>query len=131
MVERTAGLNSMMASDYARFVAQADDVEKMETTTIRGQQVVHYAGSVNAREMADETGGKTKQFYEDKAGDADVFIPIEVWIADDGRPARIAINAKTTTVLADVLEYGLPVDVEPPPARTTISEAEFNRLTAG
>jgi hypothetical protein len=130
MVEQTAGLNSMTASDYARFVAGADDVEEKGTTTIRGRRVTHYAGSVNVREMAEETGGKTEQFYEDKAGNADVFIPIEVWIGDDGRPARIAIDAKTTTVRADMLEYDVPVDVKPPPASATITEEEFNRLTA-
>jgi hypothetical protein len=130
VIEREAGLNSMTPSDYARFVAGADDVEKKETTTIRGQRVTHYGGAVNVRDMAKETGGKMKQFYEDKLGDADVFVPIEVWVADDGRPARIAIHAKSNTILADVLEYDVPVDVKPPPASRTISEAEFNRLTA-
>jgi tryptophan synthase alpha subunit len=32
---------------------------------------------------------------------------------------------------ADILEYGMPVDVKPPAEGATIEEAEFDRLTGG
>jgi hypothetical protein len=70
------------------------------------------------------------KYFEEKLGDRDLHIPIEAWIGEDGRPARIAVNLQSESITADILEFGVPVDVEAPPASETISEAEFNRITA-
>ena len=45
------------------------------TTQIGGASVEHYAGKVNARELAEETGGETAKRFEKVLGDNDFFAP--------------------------------------------------------
>jgi hypothetical protein len=130
MVDRTASLTTMSMADHAAFLADADNVEDKGETTIRGRRVTHYQGDVNIRDLAQETGGSLERYWEDNAGDRDLFIPIEAWIGDGGRPERIAVNLPNNSITVDILEFGVPVEVEAPPENQLISEAEFNRIAA-
>ena len=51
-------------------------------------------------------------------GDKDFFIPMEAWIDEEGRPARMTMSidagGESMSMTADILEYGVPVDVQAP-----------------
>jgi hypothetical protein len=55
---------------------------------------------------------------------------VEVWLADDGRPARVAAELKpvelsgSVRVTSDVLAYDVPVDATEPPPAIVATESE-------
>lgn len=68
----------------------------------------------------------TMQQYVDLAGiDLDADVPMEVWIDDQGLVRRTRVQVSTevfsTGTTTDILEYGVDVDVTPPPADQTVS----------
>ena len=60
---------------------------------------------------------------------------MEAWIDEEGRPARMTMSLdageESMSITADILEYGVTVDVQAPPESETMSEKEFEELTAG
>ena len=82
--------------------------------------------------MAEEVGGETKERVDRILQGQHALFFIEAWIGRDGLPARIRVECgKQFSMTGDILEYGVPVDVDPPRASATIEEAEFDRLTGG
>jgi hypothetical protein len=126
---------SLTPTEYSRFLANADDVEVVDDdATVDGAPTTHYKGEVNVQEIADEIGGESEKRFERMLGNRDLPVPVEAWVGRDGLPVRIKVDYrqgdKHVTISADVLEYGVPVDVNPPPAAVTIEEAEFDELPA-
>jgi hypothetical protein len=54
---------------------------------------------------------------------------MKVWVGRDGLPLRVSVALRardgSVDMVADVLEYGVPVEAEPPPARRVIEESEL------
>jgi len=134
-VDRSTAPSTMSMAEFAEFLANADEVQSKGDTQIDGRKVEHFAGEVNARELAEETGGETAKRFEKVVGDRDFFVPMEAWIDEEGRPARMTMSVDTggesISMTVDILEYGVPVDVQAPPESETMSEKEFEELTAG
>lgn len=140
--DRAGPATTVTPSQFASFLAEADDVEEVGEARVHNQAATHYRGVLDVRELADEIGGDTKRQLEAALEQADVpegskpGLPIEAWLAaDDGLPVRMRIwsggEEESMDMTIDILEYGVPVDVEPPPADTVIEESEFDRLTGG
>ncbi len=129
-VDTSTAPTTMTMAEFADFLAGADEVSSEGDTTIDGKPVEHFQGKVNAREVAEETGGDTAKRFEDLLGDRDLFLPIEAWIGEDGLPVRLSMNVDagedSMSITAKILEYGIAVDVEAPPAAETIEESELN-----
>jgi hypothetical protein len=135
MVDTTSAPETLTPREYARFLANADEVDEVDDDApINGKPTTHYKGVVDVREMADEIGGDTEDRFEEMLAGNTLKIPVEAWIGRDGLPQRIKVTfeqmGKSMSMSADILEYGVPVDVKPPPKQRTIEEAEFDRLTA-
>jgi hypothetical protein len=134
-VDRSTAPSTMSMAEFAEFLANADEVESKGETQLGGRTVEHFQGEVNAREVAEETGGETAKRFEKILGGRDFFMPMEAWIDEEGLPVRMAVNVEaggeSLSMTADILEYGVPVDVQPPPESDTMSEKEFDELTAG
>jgi hypothetical protein len=92
-------------------------------------------GLVDVKEIAEEVGGETEERLDRLLGDRTIRVPVEAWIGRDGLPARIGLDVnqdgQSFKMTADILEYGVPVDVKPPAEDATIEEVEFDRLTGG
>lgn len=142
MVDRSTPATSLTPSEWARFLAEADHVDEVsDDERIRGQLTTHYSGVVDVEELADEIGGESKERIEAAIEQEDpepgqkVGLPVEAWISRDGLPLRMRVyvngSPDSFDARADILEYGVPVEVEPPPENTVIDEAEFNRLVGG
>jgi hypothetical protein len=112
--------NAMTPSDFAEFLKNAGDVEDKGQGTINGKRVTHYAGTVSTNELAQDTGGETAKRMKALLAGQDIDLPIEAWIDEDNRPVRMAVNLEakdgTVKITTDILEYGVPVDVQAPPA---------------
>jgi hypothetical protein len=61
---------------------------------------------------------------------------IDAYISEDGLPVRLRMWGGETDdnsfdMTTDIVEYGVPVEVEEPPSSQVIEEDEFDRLTGG
>jgi hypothetical protein len=139
--DRAGPTTTLTPSQFTAFLADADEVEEVGEARVLDQPTTHYQGVLDLEDLADEIGGDTQEALEaaiekeNAPEGAKVVLPIEAWISEDGLPVRLRISAHGTKssidLTADILEYGVPVEVEPPPPSTVIEEAEFNRLTGG
>jgi hypothetical protein len=141
-VDRTTPATTLTPSEWARYLADADHVEEVsDSERVHDQLTTHYSGTVDVEDLADEVGGESQERLEaaiEQVGrepGQKVGLPVEAWISRDGLPVRMRMYANGSPnsfdVRTDILEYGVPVDVEPPPQSTVIEESEFNRLTGG
>jgi hypothetical protein len=120
---------TMTPSEFVRFLEGADDVEELGEEPVAGTRATHFRGKVDVGELAEETGGATAKRLERILAGRELRMPIDVWVTADGLPKlmRISIDAGASSVRMELeaLEYGVPVDVEPPPARTVVEESEL------
>jgi hypothetical protein len=137
--DNTTPATTLSPSEFARFLSEADDVEELGQDRVLDQPATHYQGVLDVKAMADEIGGESKERIAAMLEEADVpagakaGLPVEAWISQDGLPVRMRLSAggreESLDMTADILEYGVPVEVEPPPETSVIEEAEFERLT--
>lgn len=112
----------------ARVVAASDETEKLGEEEIRGTKTTHYRARVNVKKLVQQLPPK------DRPDDADgaEFVPVEVWIDEDSRLRRItteeSVDGGKMTMAVELYDYGVDVDVEPPPEEETITEDEFDEL---
>lgn len=119
---------SLTMAELAAVMSEADDIERVRETTIRGRKAQHYRGTMSYGELEEHTEPAVAERLEQRFGDAEVAV--EAWIGGDGRLIRMKTRYGQASMTMDALEYGVPVDVEPPPASQTISQAEFDRIVA-
>jgi hypothetical protein len=140
--DRAGPATTLTPSQLASFLAEADYVEEVGESRVLDQAATHYQGMVDLNDLADEIGGDTKEQLqaalekENVPDDRKPGMPIEAWISkEDGLPLRIRCSGgdgeSSMDMTIDILEYGVEVDVRPPPPSAVIEEAEFDRLTGG
>lgn len=139
-VDTVTPAQSLTPSEFAAFLAKADDVEEVGETEVRGQKTTHFRGMVDLEKLADEIGGETKERMEraieqaNPGGGQKVGFPVEAWISEDGLPVRMSFKCgnekESLDMTIDVLEYGVPIEVEPPPPGKVIEQSEFDELSA-
>jgi hypothetical protein len=131
MVDRSHAPETLTPAEFTRFLADADGVEVVgEDEPMGGDVTTHYQGTVNIQEIADELQGESKARLERLTRGRRADLPIDAWIGRDGLPKRISVSASgagsSADITVDVLEYGVPVDVSPPPAAQVIEEDAWN-----
>jgi hypothetical protein len=98
----------------------SEQVETLGNDEIRGVSAKHYRAHIDEKELGEN---------------ADLYPPgglvIDAWIDDHGLLRRIRIpfggNDDPVEVI-DLYDFGVPVDVEAPPADQVLSEGEFRRV---
>jgi hypothetical protein len=135
----TTVAETFMPQELVQFLARTRDIERVGPGRIRNQDVVHYRGVVDLEALADNVDSLARSRFETLVGKkvyADGMkdgLPVEAWVAEDGRPARVRFTAPhdkdTMDMTIDVIGYGVAVEVEAPPEGSVITEAEFDKLT--
>jgi hypothetical protein len=120
----------MSVSEFADFLRSAADVSEKGKTEIRGRQVTEYAGTFSAKKLARQAGGARAKRVLANLGDRDMTVPIQAWLDDRDRPVRMNLTvdaggAGPIKATIDVVAYGAPVDVQPPPAAETAETSEL------
>jgi hypothetical protein len=120
-----------------------DDVERVGRDEVDGVATTHFKGTVDLVAAAEaaraagqvEAAEQVEQFF---AGDDE--IPVEVWLDDENRTRRMkmrfAIEAAPgerfdAAVDMRINDFGVPIDVQAPPADEVIDLAEFEELLLG
>jgi hypothetical protein len=93
-------------------------VDNLGSEEIRGVSTTHYRAHLD----------KTKPvlgILRDEPG------IVEAWIDDQGLPRRIRVpdgGENETAAVIDLFDFGVPVDIEAPPANQIVSEDKFDKL---
>ena len=109
------------------------DVRSLGTSTVDGQPVTGFAGTVDAHTLEQgqvpaKLRAKIRRLHLKQTG------AFEVFIAPTGLPVRtqltLGIGGARVSVTADLLAINFPLVVQPPPAAETIDAAELEKLEA-
>jgi hypothetical protein len=95
-------------------------VELLGNDEIRGVSADHYRAHIDEKSVGDDA-----ELYEPNG------LVIDVWIDDEGLLRRIRIpfgGAEGPVEVIDLYDFGVPVDIDAPPADEVISVEEFERL---
>lgn len=125
MMQQAQQLDPTQALSQLRDLGRVSEVGP---ETVNGVSTKHYTALMTMRDSFKAAGmdEATMQQYVDMAGiDLDADVPMEVWIDDQGLVRRTRVQVSTevfsTDTTTDILEYGVAVDVTPPPADQTVS----------
>lgn len=141
-VDNTTPTTLLTPEEFVEFLTEADEVEETGEQRVLGQNTTKYQGLIDLEELADEIGGDAQERLQ-RALEQENFpdnrrpgIGIDAYISEDGLPVRLVMwggesDNDSLYMQTDLLEYGVPVEVEPPPAAQTIEESEFDRLVGG
>jgi hypothetical protein len=134
------------ALDYLR--GASSDITEVGREELRGTATTHYRATLDLRLAAQQLEGEQKQALEKLIATTGLgSYPAELWIDDDGRlrkmdlsidlsqlklPAReattsegAAASAGTMNVTMELFDFGVDVDVAPPPAAEVVDIAEL------
>jgi hypothetical protein len=103
------------------------DVEKVGDDTVADQHATHYRASIDYAKVAAEVA-KTSPETADKLAKLGT-VPADVWINDDDRVVKMHLTidggamgagAGTAEMTMEITDFGVPVDVQAPPADETV-----------
>jgi hypothetical protein len=106
---------------WARFELPGSDDEP-ELSPVRMLDLLRDASRETARVGEEDVRGEPTAHYELTVGCEQAEIAcddesvVEVWVAEDGLVRRVAVDEVGTSVTMEFFDFGVPVDVEVPPA---------------
>ncbi len=112
------------------------------TETVRGMETTHYRAEVEFKAWyealaADERTAFDAEFDDFAPGEMQAVVPIELWITEDGRVAKLFYDISDPALMADsdglasatitieVYDFGADLGIVPPPADKILSEDEI------
>ncbi len=128
-----SGGSGQAFKDDAELLKDASEVHALGASTVDGQAVSGFAGTISAAKLAQ--GQLPKKALEDLRRERiKLSASVEAFISPSGIPVRLSLTlhlGKTIhiSVLSDTLAINFPVAaVPPPPAAETITAAELAKL---
>jgi hypothetical protein len=120
-------------SDVFSIVLRASDkITNLGIEEVRGDEATHYRASVDVRKLAEEVPApRQDDFLAGMLGDKS--LPVDIWVDAESRLRRIStrqefIEDAAMVMRFELFDYGVEVDVEPPPADQVITEKRFDEL---
>ena len=129
----TSQAQQMQPAQYIEQLEASGDVRAVGTETVNGISTTHYTGSVSlAQSMSHYSAAMRRQMQSVMKQAGFTGTHIDIWLDGKGLVRRARTSAEggtgTFTFAMDVLAYGVPVDVTPPPASQV---ADLGSMTAG
>jgi hypothetical protein len=129
----TSQAQQMQPSQYIAQLAASGDVHAVGTETVNGVSTTHYAGSVSVEESLSHYSASMRRQLEPVMKQAGFTgSDIDVWLDGKGLVRRVRSSAQggkgTFSMSMDVLAYGVPVDVTPPPTSQVV---DLGQMAAG
>jgi hypothetical protein len=91
-------------------------VEKLGSEEIRGVATTHYRAHLDTTKLR---------------VNADESVAVDAWIDEQGLPRRVRVPfgaGGDAGAVVDLFDFGVPVDIQAPPASEIVSEDEFEKL---
>jgi hypothetical protein len=133
------GVNASPMDLLSALTAVASNVIDLGPATIRGVAVTHYRVTVDLAKAAAHLQAEASADFRSFASSlGSSTLPVDVWVDGQARVNRIAITLPMPSgsgmpagfrlaEAADFYDFGIPVQVSPPPASEVISESEFSQ----
>jgi LppX_LprAFG lipoprotein len=115
-----------------RVLLASDETEKLGNEDVRGVETTRYRAKVDGRKLLQQMPTSNKR-YEPEEVWGDRFVPVELWIDEESRVRRIRLTEDgegSSVMTIEFFDYGVDVDVQPPPADQVISQDELEKLQA-
>jgi len=123
-------------TQWLDFIESAgDDFTVVGEEEVRGVPTTHYRGTIDFRKLAAEGPENLRETYESMIELSGVDeVRMEIWLDDEGRARRYEYDQPlpssgtvqgTQTVTTEYYDFGVEVDVEPPPADQVIDVSEL------
>ena len=115
--------------EFARVLEDVGDVDDRGEVTVAGMRCTRYRGTIDVatllehagRGAASRFGGVAREHYE--------RMPAEACVMPDGTPKLLVIEDTAAEgglrVEVEFVEFGVDVDVEPPPARRVVEASKL------
>jgi hypothetical protein len=111
--------------------AASPDFAAVGDEEVRGVETTHYSGTVDMEKLAQEAPEEVRESYGrivELTGQSRV--PVDVWIDGEGLTRRVRYEQKmpdgsTMTMTQEFYDFGVEVDVEPPPASQVLDIGEL------
>jgi hypothetical protein len=113
----------------------SDDFEEVGEEEVRGVETTHYRGTIDLHKAVEQLPEDARESFEraiDLIGTND--LPLDVWIDDDGMARRMKYEQPLPSaggeegameLTMEFFDFGVDVDVEPPPADEVIDIQEL------
>ena len=111
------------------------DVQDLGQEDVNGQPATHYRASIDYSKLADELPGVTDEAREQFAQLGTV--PADIWIDGQDRVVKLHLTmdgasfggeSGTVDMTMEITEFGVPVDVQAPPADQVVDFSELASL---
>ena len=111
----------MQPAQYIEQLAASGDVKSVGTETVNGIPTTHYSGTVSiAEQLSHFSGAVRSQMQGFIAKTGWTGAKIDMWLDGKGLVRRMRSTSVggqgSMSIAMDVLAYGVPVNVTPPPA---------------
>ena len=96
-------------------IKSSKKVENLGSQDIRGVTTTHYRAQLDAAKLEIDANGDE--------------VAVDAWIDQQGLPRRVRVPLGVEgAAVIDLFDFGVPVDVEAPPANEIVSEHKFDKL---
>jgi hypothetical protein len=119
--------STMSPTEFVSFLKDSEGVEEVGTEDVGGEETTHYRGPLDLDQLAEESGPAIIESLKDNPEADKLDITVDVWVRDDGLPARFALEISapgeaegSMKISSDITDYDVPVNAEPPPASDVI-----------
>jgi hypothetical protein len=121
-------------SDVFSIVLRASDkITNLGPEEVHGDEATHYRASLDLDKLAESVpAAQRDEFLEGMKRDA--MLPVDVWVDEESRLRRVSIREQleqeaAIVITFDLFDFGVDVDVEPPPADQLITQERLYELT--
>jgi hypothetical protein len=107
-------------------------IQNLGVEKVRGDEATHYRAELDPEKLLEELPAGERADYAHDARHSEP-LPVEVWIDHENRVRRVSLreefeeNAPMITTF-EFFDFGVDVEVEPPPADQLISQERLDEL---
>ena len=107
-----------------------NDVHEVGSEEIRGTRTIHYEGTVDLQKVVDQAPAGDQAdlqvLLDFMREDEPTMVPFGLWVDGGGVAHRLRIDqGQGMSVLVEYYDFGLPVEITPPPPSKIISFEDF------
>ena len=131
-VNQLMGGAGQSPSDWLSLLRSEGDFSAVGTETLNGVETTHYHGMIDLRKAAENSPASEAMKHLLDLGAPSEY-PLDVWVDDQGYIRQyessydetLGGNAASTTTKVELSDYGMRVDVSPPPADEVFDATEL------
>jgi hypothetical protein len=110
-------------------VNASGDIKRQGNEDVRGVETTHYRIRLDSEELVQQVPPAQREEARESLGARS--LPVEVWTDRENRIRRVRFQhagALKTTMTVELFDFGIEVEVEPPPPEQVLSDEEFDEL---